>query len=79
MPSELVDAYDTSLLFPLPAFPDEEKLLFELEKAAQSLKVSYIQQNLKKLALEIKQLEGEGREKEVKELKKQYSDLTTHL
>jgi len=77
LPSELVPVFDTSALFPLPAFEDEEKLLKEVEKASQKLKTVYIHEKMKKLAEEIKQ--GEKDEKEVEELQKQYSDLASYL
>jgi len=81
LPKELVSAYDTSMLFPLPVFDDEEKLLAEVEKAAQKLKITYIQEKMKQLAAEIKQEEiKEKKEPEVlEELKKQYSDLASYL
>jgi DNA primase len=77
LPSELVPTFDTSALFPLPEFDSEEKLLSEVEKTAQKLKTIYIQEKMKKLAQEIKQSEGEG--KDIEKLQKQYSDLASHL
>lgn len=77
LPKELVTTYDTSLLFPLPTFPDEEKLIQEVGKAAQKLKIVHVQEKMKKLAIEIKQGEHDG--KEVGDLKKQYSELATRL
>jgi len=81
LPKELVSAYDTSLLFPLPIFDDEEKLLVEVEKAAQKLKIIYIQDKMKKLADEIKQEEIKKKKepKILEELKKQYSNLASYL
>jgi DNA primase len=79
LPKELLPTFDTSALFPLPLFQDEEKLLAEVEKAAQKLKVLYIQEKMKKLASEIKEKEEKGDEKEVESLQKQYSDLASHL
>ncbi len=77
LPKELIPTFDTSILFPLPTFESEEKLIAEVEKAAQTLKVVYIQDKMKKLALEIKQNEKEGLETE--KLQKQYSELAAHL
>ncbi len=77
LPTELVPAFDTSALFPLPTFDSEDKLLLEVENAAQKLKIVYIQEKMKKLAEEIKQNENDG--KEVDELQKQYSELVSHL
>ena len=89
LPKELLVAFDTSLLFPLPVFSDEDKLIIEIEKAAKLLKAVYVQDKLKKLAQEIKEIEGKetqptptasaGDAKALKDLKKQYSDLSSHL
>lgn len=77
LPTELVHAFDTSALFPLPAFETEDKLILEVEKAAQKLKTAYIHEKMKKLAEEIKQAEKDG--SEIEEMQKQYSDLASHL
>ncbi len=84
LPTELIPAFDTSALFPLPQFEDEEHLLKEVQKAAQKLKIVYIQEKMKKLAEEIKQGEAASAEsgapkKDLEELQKQYSDLASHL
>lgn len=77
LPIELVTSYDTSLLYPLPHFEDQQKLLSEVEKVASSLRASYTHQKMKQLAKEIKIKETEGLEKEVEELKKEYSRLAS--
>ncbi|HUQ84914.1 MAG TPA: DNA primase [Candidatus Limnocylindrales bacterium] len=77
LPKELLPTFDTSVLFPLPPFDDEEKLLNEVEKISQKLKIVYIQEKMKKLVLEIKEAEKTGGE--VEELQKKYSDLASHL
>lgn len=79
LPKELLENYEKSLLFPLPAFENEDKLLTEVEKTAQKLRTMYIQQHLKKLAEEIKQKEESGDEAVVNELKKSYSHLASRL
>ena len=77
LPKELIQAFDTSSLFPLPEFADNDKLLIEIEKIASQLKRIYLQEKMQKLAREIKTKEQEG--KGVEELQKQYSDLAQHL
>ncbi len=77
LPKELVPAFDTSILFPLPPFDGEEKLLKEIENVSQKLKIVYIQDKMKKLAQEIKEKEKTG--EEIEELQKKYSDLAAHL
>jgi DNA primase len=77
LPKELISAFDTSVLFPLPVFESSEKIITEVEKTAQKLKTIYIQEKLKKLAVEIGRLEREGGD--VGKYKKQYSHLASQL
>ena len=79
LPHELVSSYDTSLLFPLPVFENEDLLLTEVEKIARSLRMLYVQQKMKRLALEIKEKEEAGQEDAVELLRKDYSSLTSML
>ncbi len=79
LPAELIESYDSSMLFPLPHFADQNKLTKEVEKVASKLKLIYIHQKMKTLAIEIKTKEQSGLEKEVQELKKKYSQLSSHL
>lgn len=77
LPAELITIHDTSLLYPLSHFEDKQKLLSEVEKVASNLRASYIHQKMKQIAKEIKIKEQEGLEKEVDELKKEYSLLAS--
>jgi DNA primase len=79
LPKELLPTFDTSALFPLPVFQNEDMLFIEVEKAAHQLKKAYIQEKMKKLSQEIKQKEKNGEEKGIEILQKQYSDLAAHL
>jgi DNA primase len=84
LPKELVPVFDTSTLFPLPDFSDNDKLLSEVEKIAKKLRVIYIQSRMRKLAIEIKKEESAGEnESEGKEslekLQKEYSEWATRL
>jgi DNA primase len=79
LPTELVTSYDTSLLYPLPHFDDQQKLLSEVEKIANKLRTSYIHQKMKHLAKEIEDKEQAGEEKDIEELKKKYSLLASRL
>ncbi len=79
LPKELIVSYDTSLLFPLSVFQNDQKLLEEVEKTAKKLHVIYIQQKMKKLAQEIKVKEQKGAEEEVRALKENYSQLVSRL
>jgi DNA primase len=75
LPPELIETYDTCLLFPLPFFSDQTKILQEAQKLAQKLKITYIHQQMKELAQEITHKEEEGKEEVVSKLKKEFSEL----
>jgi DNA primase len=78
LPIELLAAYDTCILFPLPQSIDGAKVSEEVEDVAQKLKLIYIQQKMKKLAKEIDEKEAGG-EDAPEELKVQYSELAKQL
>lgn len=79
LPSELIESYDSSLLYPVPNFEDQTKLLTEVEKKAKELRARYIHKQMKDLAREIKVKEQEGKSGEAEELKKKYSGLSSRL
>ncbi len=79
LPPELVKSYDTSLLLPLPHFENQQKLIQEVERIANKLRTTYIHQQMKDLAREIKSKEKDGDEREVESLKKKYSQLSSRL
>jgi len=84
LPQELTTSYDTSLLFPLPAFESQEKLLQEVEKKAGELKEIYIKKRMKELTEEIQAKEREEgdestMEQHLVELRKKYSHLASQL
>lgn len=76
LPKELLSSYDTSLLFPLPAFSDDKKFENELASVTKKLRQMYIQKRLKEIVTELQE-KGENEENEVViALKKEYSVLT---
>lgn len=85
LPEELVPSFNTSVLFPLPAFTEQKHLLEEVEKTASHLRRFYLQKKLKDLAQEIKKLEElEGRDAlgemdTLEELRKKYSEFASQL
>ena len=79
LPSELVPAYNTSLLFPLPVFGATEKHLQEVAKVATQLRDLYLKTQLKNLADQIKAKEQSGSEDEAEKLKQEYSKLVVLL
>lgn len=50
LPAELVAGFDTSLLYPLPLFEDQHKLLSEVDKKATELKEIYNRKKIKTLS-----------------------------
>jgi DNA primase len=78
LPHELVSSFNTSLLFPLPVFEDEEKLQKEIIKVAEQLRKFYLQKRLKTLADQIKEHEDTDEEL-VENLRKKYSELASQL
>lgn len=88
LPAELVPSFNTSVLFPLPAFTEQKHLLEEVEKTASHLRRFYLQKKLKDLAQEIRKLEelegsdgvNEANEtEELSALRKKYSELASQL
>lgn len=63
LPAELVPAYDTCYLFPLPKFADEEAFKTEILKVTEELRTIYLKKRVKELGEKIKaQEESENRE-----------------
>ncbi len=79
LPEELVPSYNTSLLFPLPLFEDQKKLLAEVEQTAANLKRFYLQKKLKDLGQEISEQEKEENDEQLEKLRKTYSELASQL
>lgn len=84
LPDELVRNYDASILFPLPQFETQEKVVEEALKTARVLRKFYLQKKLKDMAAEIHKKEADGTEEsnateEINELKKKYSKLASQL
>lgn len=79
IPTELLDAYNTAMLFPLPPFADEEKYADEVIKKAEDLKIIYVKDKIKRLAEQIKLVELQGNENEAEELKGKYTEMVSML
>jgi len=78
LPQELLASFDTSLLFPLPHFSDNEKVTAEVELKAKELKKIYIDKRLKALVVSIEQKKEAGDEASVNTLSEEYSTLLSH-
>jgi len=77
LPSELLKAFDSCYLFPLPGFSNEEKYFEELEKMARELFEIDIKDKRKEISQKIK--ENEGDEDEIEKLSQEYARLTSFL
>lgn len=76
---ELLPAYDTCLLFPLPSFDNPEKQMQEIQKIAAQLRELYVKQRMKALAQAIDKNEKEANEEAVQRLRNEYSTLVSLL
>ncbi len=79
LPSELLDAYNTSYLNPLPKFEEEKTYLEEAEKVARELKVVYLKSRIKAVSEKIKNKEKEGKKEELEVFEKELSNLLQYL
>lgn len=79
LPSELLDAYNTSYLNPLPKFEEEKTYLEEVEKVASELKVVYLRSRIKAVSEKIKNKEKEGKKEELEVFEKELSSLLQYL
>lgn len=79
LPGELIESYDSLLLFPLPHIEDQKSLEVEVEKVSQKLKKLYVRGKMTELSKEIKLKEKEGKDQEAASLKVKYSQLSSLL
>ncbi len=79
LPSELLPAYNTSLLFPLPIFGAPEKHLEEVTKVSTQLRELYLKQAIKSITEQIKEKEQAGEVTSVEQLKEKYSRFVALL
>ena len=79
LPDELKTSFDTSVLLPLPHFINDIVLEEEVKTVAKKLKLLSIQKKLKLLALQIQQKEKEEDDVTAESLRKEYSELSTHI
>ena len=79
LPKELVGAFDTCYLFPLPKFPSGQKYEEEVKKVAKELLTLYIKEKIKAISEEIKAKEDQKNTKSVDKLKRDFSKLLSML
>jgi DNA primase len=79
LPDELRPSFNTSILLPLPQFGEDKLLENEVKTVARKLKLIAVQKKLKLLAVQIQQKEKEEDEAGAELLRKEYSELSTHI
>ena len=73
LPKELAAAFDTAFLFPLPKIEDSEKYEKEAEKVASEMRVLFLKNKIKEMALNLKKREKEEDLKKIEDLEKELS------
>ncbi len=73
IPQELIAAFDTCFLLPLPKFSDAKEYEKEAIKVAEELKTLYTRQKIKDIERKLKDQEKDNNESEVAQLKKEVS------
>jgi len=76
---ELIQAFDTCYLFPLPKFLDEEKQEEEIRKTAKELFTLFLKDKIKNLSEEIKMKEKEKAGEDIKKLEKELTQIVSLL
>lgn len=79
LPSELVKAFDSCFLYPLPKFSDNKKNEEEIVKVARELRLIFLKNKIRVLTDALKSEEKEANEKEIEVLEKEISSLIDHL
>ncbi|MDP3726829.1 MAG: DNA primase [bacterium] len=79
LPQELLSAFDTCFLLPLPKFQTLDKYKEEAQKIAKELRVLYLKSKIKLISEEIKSKEKEEDMEQLETLKKEFSSLVSLL
>jgi DNA primase len=76
---ELVQAFDTCYLFPLPKFSDEKIHEEEITKVFKELMTLFVKDKIRMISEEIKTKEVEGKTQEIELLKEKFTKLLVLL
>ena len=76
---ELIQAFDTCYLFPLPKLADEKTYEEEIKKVSRELLTLYVKDKVRMISEEIKTKEVEAKTQEVEELKEKFTKLLALL
>lgn len=75
LPSELVKTFDTCFLFPMPRFLNNNAYEKEVEKVARELRMIFLKNKIKIIALNLKNEEKEKHSKQIQALEREVSML----
>lgn len=78
LPKELVAAFDTSYLFPLPKFDYDKRYILEAEKVARELRALFLKNKIKEMSVSLKTEEKDEDMKKIGSLEKELA-LTINL
>ena len=76
LPKELAVSFDTSYLFPLPKFDNEDKYILEVEKVAAELRVLFLKKKIREISLSLK---TEEKVEDIKSLEKELASTISLL
>lgn len=79
LPQELLSAYDTCFLLPLPSLSGEEKYKEEARRVAETLYSAYVRAQIKKIGDAIKQKELDGTVEDLEKLQQQFTYFVSLL
>jgi hypothetical protein len=76
---ELIQAFDTCYLFPLPKFADEKTNELEIKKVSKELLTIFVKDKIRMISQDLKTKEVEEKTKEVEELKEKFTRILALL
>lgn len=79
LPKELASSFDTSYLFPMPSFEDENKYILEAEKVAAELRALFLRQKIKEISIKLKTGDEDDDIKKVNALEKELAATVSLL
>lgn len=79
LPEELMGAFDTCYLLPLPKFDNHERYDAEIKKISYELLNIYVKEEIKNVTREMREKEREKKEEEFEKLRSEFSRLTSLL
>ncbi len=79
LPKELSAAFDTSYLFPLPKFENNNKCILEAEKVTAELRVLFLKDRIREISIGLKAGDKDDNTKKVSDLEKELASTVSLL